>query len=196
MAEAAGVDMPPTRIFETSEGDRFFGIKRFDRQGNRRLHVHTFGNLIQANFRIPSTDYSDLLKAASILTRNHRDVLHAFRRMVFNVLAHNRDDHVKNFAFILDDTTCEWALTSAYDLMYAAGPGGEHTMTLAGEGRDPGRSHMLRLAEQADMSMREAESIISEVQAAVARWADFADQVGVSAAARNQIARSLPTRGM
>jgi serine/threonine-protein kinase HipA len=58
MAEAAGVDMSPTRIFETSEGDRFFGIKRFDRQGNRRLHVHTFGNLIQANFRIP--DFADL----------------------------------------------------------------------------------------------------------------------------------------
>jgi len=196
LAEAAGVDMPPTRIFETSEGERFFGIKRFDRQGNRRLHVHTFGNLIQANFRIPSTDYGDLLKATSILTRNHRDVLRAFRCMVFNVLAHNRDDHVKNFAFILDDTTGEWALTPAYDLVYAAGPGGEHTMTLAGEGRDPGRSHILRLAEQADVSIREAESIIGEVQAAVARWAGFADQAGVSDATRNRITKSLSGRGM
>jgi len=196
MAEAAGVDMPPTRIFETSAGDRFFGIKRFDRQGNRRLHVHTFGNLIQANFRIPSTDYGDLLKATSILTRNHRDVLRAFRRMVFNVLAHNRDDHVKNFAFILDDTTGEWALTPAYDLVYAAGPGGEHTMTLAGEGRDPGRTHILRLAEQAGVPAREAESIIGEVQAAVACWTDFADQARVSAATCNRIAKSLSGRGM
>jgi len=196
MAEAAGVDMPPTRIFETSEGDRFFGIKRFDRQGNRRLHVHTFGNLIQANFRIPSTDYGDLLKATSILTRNHQDVHRAFRRMVFNVLAHNRDDHVKNFAFILDDTTGEWALTSAYDLVYAAGPGGEHTMTLAGEGRAPGRSHLLRLAEQAGVSVREAESIIGEVQTAVARWTNFAEQAGVSDATRNRIAKSLSGRGM
>jgi serine/threonine-protein kinase HipA len=187
---------PPTRIFETSEGDRFFGIQRFDRQGNRRMHVHTFDNLIQANFRIPSTDYGDLLKATSILTLNHRDVRRAFRRMVFNVLAHNRDDHVKNFAFILDDTTGEWALTPAYDLVYAAGPGGEHTMTLAGEGRDPGRSHMLRLAKQAGVSVREAESIMGEVQAAVARWVDFADQARVSAAARNRIAGSLPERGM
>jgi serine/threonine-protein kinase HipA len=69
-------------------------------------------------------------------------------------------------------------------------------MTLAGEGRDPGRSHMLRLAEQADVSVREAESIIGEVQAAVARWVDFADQARVSAAARNRIAGSLPERGM
>jgi serine/threonine-protein kinase HipA len=196
MAEAAGVDMPPTRIFETSAGDRFFGIKRFDRDGNRRFHVHTFGNLIQANFRIPSTDYGDLLKATSILTRNHRDVLRAFRRMVFNVLAHNRDDHVKNFAFILDDTTGEWALTPAYDLVYAAGPGGEHTMTLAGEGRDPGRTHILRLAGQAGVSVSEAESIIGKVQAAVACCTDFADQAGVSAATRNQLVRSLSGRGL
>jgi serine/threonine-protein kinase HipA len=116
--------------------------------------------------------------------------------MAFNVLAHNRDDHVKNFAFILDDTTGEWALTPAYDLVYAAGPGGEHTMTLAGEGRAPGRSHMLRLAEQADVSVREAEFIIGEVQAAVARWTDFAEQAGVSDATRNQIAKSLSGQGM
>jgi hypothetical protein len=86
-------------------------------------------------------------------------------------------------------------LTRAYDLMYAAGPGGEHTMTLAGEGRNPGRSHMLRLAEQADVSVREAESIIGEVRDAVAQWADFAEQAGVSDATRNQIARSLSGRG-
>jgi len=115
---------------------------------------------------------------------------------VFNVLAHNRDDHVKNFAFILDDTTGEWALTSAYDLVYAAGPGGEHTMTLAGEGRAPGRSHLLRLAEQAGVSVREAESIIGEVQTAVARWTNFAEQAGVSDATRNRIAKSLSGRGM
>jgi serine/threonine-protein kinase HipA len=196
MAEVAGVDIPQTRIFETSEGDRFFGVKRFDRDGNRRWHVHTFGNLIQANFRIPSTDYGDLLKATSILTRDHQDTLRAFRRMVFNVLAHNRDDHVKNFAFILDDTAGEWALTPAYDLLYAAGPGGEHTMTLAGEGRDPGRSHMLRLAGQAGVSVREAESIIGEVRDAVARWEDFAEQAGVSDATCDRIAKSLSGRGM
>jgi len=86
-------------------------------------------------------------------------VLRVFRRMVFNVLAHNRDDHVKNFAFLLDDTTGDWSLSPAYDLLYTPGPGGEHTMTLAGEGRNPGRSHMLRLAKQADVSRREATAM-------------------------------------
>jgi serine/threonine-protein kinase HipA len=192
MAADAGIDMPPTRLFETAKGERFFGVKRFDREGNRRYHVHTFGNLIQSNFRIPSADYADLLKATSLLTRNHRDVRRAFRRMVFNVLAHNRDDHVKNFAFILDDTTGNWALSPAYDLLYASGPGGEHAMSLAGEGKNPGRSHMLRLAEQADVSKREAAGIIDQVQAAVTRWKNFAAQAGVTKTGIVQITQTLP----
>ena len=201
MAIAAGIDMPPTRLFETAKGDRFFGIKRFDRDGNRRYHVHTFGNLIQSNFRIPSADYADLLKATSLLTRNHQDVLRAYRRMVFNVLAHNRDDHVKNFAFILDDATGstassppsgDWSLSPAYDLLYTPGPGGEHTMTLAGEGKNPGRSHMERLAQQADVSKREAAVIIDQVQAAVVRWKEFAAHAGVSQASIHKIEVSFP----
>ncbi|MFP4052965.1 MAG: type II toxin-antitoxin system HipA family toxin [Phycisphaerae bacterium] len=201
MALAAGIEMPPTRLFETSQGDRFFGIKRFDRDGNRRYHVHTFGNLIHSNFRIPSADYADLLKATSLLTRNHQDVLRAFRRMAFNVLAHNRDDHVKNFAFLLNDATGstgspqggDWFLTPAYDLLFTPGPGGEHTMTIAGEGRNPGRSHMLKLAEQADVSKREADVIIAEVQTAIAHWPDHAAKAGVSKTTAEQIAQSLPS---
>ncbi len=200
MARQAGIDMPSTRLFETAEGDRFFGIKRFDRDRNRRYHIHTFGNLIHSNFRIPSADYADLLKATSLLTRNHQDVLRAFRRMAFNVLAHNRDDHVKNFAFmLLDDTTGstgspqggDWALTPAYDLLFTPGPGGEHTMTIAGEGRNPGRSHMLELAEQSDVSKREADAVIDEVQSAIAHWPDHAAEAGVTKATARQIAQSL-----
>lgn len=202
MARAAGLDMPPTRLFETVEGDRFFGIRRFDRgcggslrRDNRRYHVHTFGNLIQSNFRIPSADYADLLKVANLLTRNHQDVLRAFRLMAFNVLAHNRDDHVKNFAFLLNDTTGEWSLAPAYDLMFTPGPGGEHTMTVVGEGRNPGRPQMLQLAERADISRRQAAAVIDEVQAAVARWLDHAAQAGVSRAAARQITKVLPKNG-
>jgi serine/threonine-protein kinase HipA len=73
----------------------------------------------------------------------------------------------ESFAFLLDDATGDWTLTPAYDLLYSVGPGGEHTMTLAGEGRNPGRSHMLHLAEQAGVSHREAANIIDDVQSAV-----------------------------
>ncbi len=191
MAAAAGIDMPPMRLFGTPEGDRFFGVKRFDRDANRRYHIHTFGNLIQSNFRVASADYADLHKATSLLTRNHQDVLRVFRRMVFNVLAHNRDDHVKNFAYIMDGANGEWALAPAYDLLYAPGPGGEHTMTVAGEGRNPRRQHMLQSAEQAGITNRAAATIIAEVVAAVARWEEFAVRAGVSQGEMARIAKTL-----
>jgi serine/threonine-protein kinase HipA len=192
MAREAGIDMPPTRLFETAEGERFFGIKRFDRYGNRRYHVHTFGNLVHSNFRIPSADYGDLLKVTSLLTRNHQEVLRAFRQMVFNVLAHNRDDHVKNFSFLLNDTNSEWTLSPAYDLTHTAGPGGEHTMTLAGEGRSPGRVHMLQLADRADIAERDATAIVDEVAAAISRWPHFAETTGVHPATVAEIAKTFP----
>lgn len=192
MATAAGIEIPPTRLFETAQGDRFFGVKRFDRDGRRRVHVHTFGNLIHANFRIPSSDYGDLLKVTSILTRNQADVVAVYRRMVFNVATHNRDDHVKNFAFLLDEAAGEWSLTPAYDLTFATGPGGEHSMTLAGEGRDPGREHFLRLAKQCSISTKAALNVINEVRAAVAGWAGFAELAKVHPAAAEQVASSLP----
>lgn len=191
MAAAAGIELPRSRLFVTREGDRFFGCQRFDRHHARRFHMHTFGNLIQANFRIPAMDYRDLLKATSLLTRDHRQVAQAFRRMVFNVLAHNRDDHVKNFAFVMDDTNTEWRLAPAYDLVFASGPGGEHTMTLDGEGRNPGRGQMLKLANEAGLDDREAANIIEQVREAVAGWHDHADRAGVSRPGRERVAASL-----
>jgi serine/threonine-protein kinase HipA len=190
MAREAGIDMPPCRVFETIDGDRFFGARRFDRRGNRRFHVHSFGNLIHANFRIPSCDYGQLLKVTSILTRNHQDVLRCYRRMVFNVLAHNRDDHVKNFAFVMSDDG-EWSLSPAYDLTYSTGPGGEHSMTVAGEGRDPGRGDLLRLADPAGISPKAAGAIIDEVTAGVHRWPDHANRAAVTPDSRRRIAGVL-----
>jgi len=100
-------------------------------------------------------------------------VLAVFRVMVFNVMAHNRDDHVKNFAFIMDDDG-QWSLAPAYDLNFAEGPGGEHTMTVADEGRKPTVRHMMRLATEADIPGAEAKTVIDEVRSAVGRWKDFA----------------------
>jgi serine/threonine-protein kinase HipA len=179
MAREAGLAMPPARLFETARGERFFGVERFDRQGDHRYHVHTFGNLIHSNFRIPSCDYRQLLEVTRILTRDHQAVLECYRRMVFNVLTHNRDDHVKNFAFRMTDAG-DWKLAPAYDLVFAEGPGGEHTMTIAGEGRAPARRHLLRLAAPAGIADRDAESILDEVAAAATRWRVHARHTGVS----------------
>jgi serine/threonine-protein kinase HipA len=195
MARAAGIEMPETRLFEVKHGRelrRYFAVRRFDRaSGNRRLHVHTFANLVHANFRIPSTDYADLLKITRSLTRNHRDVLRLFRMMVFNVAAHNRDDHAKNFAFLLDDRAGEWSLAPAYDLTYSPGPGGEHTTTVLGEGRQPAREHCLKLAEQTDIKPRESQPIIDEVNAAIARWKSFADEAACAKKIAITIAQAI-----
>lgn len=177
MARRAGIDMPPTRLFETESGHRYFGIQRFDRDNsegrNRRVHMHTFGNLIHADFRIPSCDYRQLLEVTRILTRNHRDLIECFRRMVFNVATHNRDDHVKNFALLMDESG-EWRLSPAYDLTFSEGPGGEHSMTLAGEGQAPGREHVMQLAESAGLRAGEASEVIEKVLEGVTSWSESA----------------------
>lgn len=190
MARAAGIAMPATRLFETAQGECFFGVERFDRAGARRHHVHTFGNLIQANFRIPSCDYEQFLEVTSILTRNLDDLLEAFRRTAFNVLAHNRDDHVKNFAFRLREDE-DWKLAPAYDLVFADGPGGEHTMTVAGEGRAPGREHLLALAASAGLASGEAAEALAEVASAVADWPAHARRAGVGRLCSRKIEKAL-----
>ena len=178
MAKAAGIDLPETKLFKVAKSIVHFGLRRFDRgPGNSRFHVHTFGNLIHSNFRVPSADYADLMKVTSALTRNYQDLLRAFRRMVFNIAAHNRDDHAKNFAFIMNEAG-EWSLSPAYDLDFATGPGGEHTMTVMGEGRLPGRGHALQLAGKFDINLKDATAIIDQVNAGVAQWQSFADAAG------------------
>ena len=193
MAIAAGIHMPPTRLFQTLEGDAFFGVQRFDRTGIKRHHIHTFGNLIHSNFRIPACDYDQLLNVTRILTRNQMDTKAALRLMVFNVLANNRDDHVKNFAFMLNDKE-DWILTPAYDLTFSAGPGGEHSMTLDGEGRHPGREQMIRLATRHGIPEKRALKIIDDVAEAVSQWSHFADEAELDRPVTNKIDRVLKTR--
>ena len=188
MARAAGLDMPPTRLFSTPEGEAFFGVERFDRQNNRRIHTHTFGNLIHSNFRIPGCDYEQLVKATRILTKNQADVVAVFRQMVFNIMAHNRDDHVKNFAFLLNPRD-GWHPTPAYDLTFTHGPGGEHTMTVAGEGRTPQHKHLMHIAEGAGISSALAREVIAEVADAISAWKRFADEAKLSKETTARIAR-------
>ena len=180
MAEAAGVNVPPTRLFETPDGGRYFGAERFDRAGHRRLHMHTLGGLLHASHRIPSLEYEGFLKATLLLTKDQRQVDQAFRRMVFNVLTHNRDDHVKNVSFLMNRQG-EWRLAPAYDLVFSEGPYGHHTMAVAGEAERPGDADMLRVAETGDVDPRRAREILQEVEQAVGEWPRWAASTGVPA---------------
>lgn len=188
MAKNAGIKMMDTRLFKTKEGDCFFGTKRFDRgTNNRRYHIHTFGNLIHSNFRIPSCDYKQLLQAGKILTKRQEDIEMIFRTMIFNILSCNRDDHVKNFAFMLNDKK-EWIFTPAYDLTFSCGPGGEHSMTINGEGMMPNMEHCSALASLSGINDNKACNIIDEVFAAVSEWEKFAYMTEIEKSVRNRIA--------
>jgi serine/threonine-protein kinase HipA len=188
MARAAGISVPPVRVFETPDDGHFFGVSRFDRlPGNRRLHMHTLGGLIHSNFRIPNCDYRILLNVTRTLTRNHQEVVECYRRLVFNVMAHNHDDHVKNFAFLMDDEG-EWSLSPAYDLNCALSPL-EHSMAVNGKGTDFTRSDLLSFAEEHQIDATQAGEILDQVQATVATWPQLAAARGCSRERIKAIAR-------
>ncbi|MBC8442280.1 MAG: type II toxin-antitoxin system HipA family toxin [Deltaproteobacteria bacterium] len=186
MAKEAGILMPETRLFELSPQGRYFGIKRFDRKTDQRFHVQSFGSLIHSNFRVPGCDYETFLKVILDLTKNHQDLERGFLQMIFNVSANNRDDHVKNFAFMIDANR-EWKLTPAYDVIYSKGPGGEHSMSLAGEGRAPGREEIFKLGYKCGMSKNKINDCLEKVITAVKKWSDYAHIAGVTEQTKDYI---------
>jgi serine/threonine-protein kinase HipA len=190
MAKDAGVDMPQTHLFRTKKGG-YFGAKRFDRQGDRRIHMHSLSGLIHADHRTPSLDYNTLLKVALVLTKNIAEVEKAYAVACFNVLAHNRDDHAKNFSFLLDKNN-SWAFAPAYDLTFSDGPAGEQSTMVMGEGRNPGIEHLKALGKE--HNLKHAPRILAKVQKAVARWRDHADDAGVSAKSTKAIAEQIRTK--
>lgn len=190
MARAAGIDMAETLLFETRGGNRLFATRRFDRGARGRLHMQTASGLLNASHRTASVSYEMLHKLTLLMTRDSSEVAQMFRRMVFNVLARNRDDHAKNHAFLMD-ATGRWRLSPAYDLTFSSGPGGEHSATIAGEGRAPGVDHMLAAAKSASINPGIARQIIDEVRAAIDRWEDFADEAGLAAARSRDLGRVM-----
>lgn len=189
MAKAAGLDVPRTQLVgKTKRGPGYFAIERFDRVGPERVHAHTLGGLLQLAHGYAALDYTDLLKVTRQLTRDESAVAEMFRRACFNVFAHNRDDHCRNFAFLMDGRGT-WAPSPAYDLTFAQGPGGEHAMLIAGEGRSPGSEHLARLAAQAEL--KGGAKIIEEVRAAIRRFRTFADEAGVPARRAGAVAKVI-----
>lgn len=193
MARTAGITMPKTYLFSARGGKAYFGVQRFDRDpanSSHRIHVHTLAGLLHADHRVPGQDYDDFLKATLLLTKQHDDVEEAFRRMVFNIFANNRDDHTKNFAFQMAEDG-EWRLAPAYDLMFSTGMQGQHTMTIAGEGETPTWSHVARVAAKASIAPARARHIVDQVDRAVSRWPRYAEQYGVLRKSTKDIQKRL-----
>ncbi|PRD41606.1 type II toxin-antitoxin system HipA family toxin [Phyllobacterium phragmitis] len=186
MARAAGLEMADTRVLQTKKGNRLFATKRFDRTPQGRLHMHTASGLLYADHRQASLDYGSLHKLTHMMTRDSAEVLRMFGHMVFNVYARNRDDHSKNHSFLMGSDG-RWKLSPAYDLTFSAGPGGQHSALIAGEGLNPGRQHLLAVANGASISEQEALNVIERIRSAVDRWPMFADEAGLSRARTKEL---------
>ena len=181
MAKDAGLDMTETHLFSTQTGAGYFATKRFDRNSEQRVHVHSACGLLHSDFRVPSLDYEDLIALTGILTRDVREVAKMFQLAVFNVLAHNRDDHSKNFSFLMNEAG-EWKLSPAYDLTFSQGPRAEQSTMVMGEGKNPGTEHLIKLGLEAKLGQELINTIIDRTNNALSKWKILAKNCGVSQA--------------
>ena len=165
-AKEAGIDMPPTHLFPSKNGGGYFGVQRFDRTPQGKVHVHTACGLLHASHRFSCLDYENLLKLTLVLTRDITQAEEMVRRMVFNVKSGNRDDHSKNFSFLLNKNF-EWRLAPAYDLTPSAGINGEQTAMVNGKGRNITDDDLIAAAKVADIPASAVCSIINTVESAL-----------------------------
>jgi serine/threonine-protein kinase HipA len=156
LARECRIRMAETHLF----GNRYFGVERFDRITESKIHTISAAGLLHANYRIPSLDYSLLLKLTLNLTKDMEQVTEMFRLMIFNILISNRDDHAKNFSFQRIDGV--WKLSPAYDLLPSSGFNGYHTTTINGKG-EPTLIDVIALAAEIGLSKHSANQIIEEL---------------------------------
>lgn len=164
-----GISMSEVRLFPSKQCKGYFGTKRFDRKvdglENKRVHMLTAAALLELDFMQPSLDYHSLMKLTKIMTDNNKeDVENMFRRMCFNVFAHNRDDHSKNFTYLYDEKLDKWRLSPAYDLTYSNTYYGEHTTTVNGNGKNPGVQEILEVGKKAGLKKDWCIDVAEEIR--------------------------------
>lgn len=193
MARAAGLQVPNTRLIELTvnrKQEAFFAVQRFDREVNRKIHFLSLAGYAYANHRVPCLDYgSGVLAATKKITKSDKEVEKAYRLMLFNVLAHNKDDHSKNFAYLLDPgSRGAWRLAPAYDLTFNTGMANNHTTAINGSG-NPGFADFEKVA--AERKVKNWQRVLDEVRGAVARWPEFASNYGITKARTKAIQKEL-----
>lgn len=163
-AKDCGINMTETKLFPSEICSGYFGIKRFDRKNDKKVHMVSVSGLLETSHRLPNLDYNSLMKLTLELTRNYEDIEQLFRLMCFNVFAHNRDDHSKNFSYLYDDNKKEWHLSPAYDLTYSSSFNGEHATTINGEGKNPSLDDIWAVAKNIGLNEKSAKDIALDIQ--------------------------------
>lgn len=195
MVRDCGIDISECRLFEENSR-RHFMTRRFDRlAGGGKLHMQSLCALAHYDFnRAGAYSYEQALLVMRQLSLPMQAIEQQFRRMVFNIVARNQDDHVKNIAFLMNKAG-EWSLAPAFDMTYSYNPSGawtaSHQMTLNGKRDDFTLEDFRSCAKAASMKRGRAETIVRQVQATVSRWLDYAEEAGVDPLQRDQIHRTL-----
>ncbi|MBO6218090.1 MAG: type II toxin-antitoxin system HipA family toxin [Treponema sp.] len=168
-ARKCGIQVSETRLFPSKKCSGYFGTKRFDRNslGKGRVLMASASALLETSHRIPNLDYNTLFLLTLKLTKNNADLENLFRLMCFNVFAHNRDDHSKNFSWLYDESLKQWQLSPAYDLTYSNSIGGEHATTVDGEGKNPTIENLLSVAEKNGLKRNHAREIAQNIETIV-----------------------------
>ncbi len=178
MAIEAGIEIQNVHLFPSQTNPGYFATERFDRNLGKRIHSHSVCGLLHSHFRIPSLDYEDLIELTMVLTKDIREAEKMFRLAVFNVLSHNRNDHSKNFSFLMDSTG-DWKLTPAYDLTFSAGPNGEQSTMVLGKGQNIGISDLIKLGVESKFSRSFIDTVIDQTKSALSEWRNLASNYGV-----------------
>lgn len=171
-ARACGIEMMQTRLFPSERCAGYFGTKRFDRKRETgeaitRIHMLSVSAILETSHRIPNLDYHLLMKLTLEITKDFSEVLKLYRLMCFNVFAHNRDDHSKNFSYLYDEQESRFKLAPAYDLTYSSSLNGEHATTVNGNGLNPGMEDLLAVAAQAGIREAQARKIAVDIRECV-----------------------------
>ena len=182
MARAAGLNIMDCELLERDNLAHFM-TKRFDRIGRMKLHYQSLCAMDHADYKIPGGySYEQLLQTMRRLKLTRMEATELYRRMVFNVVARNQDDHTKNFGFMIDETA-KWVLAPAFDIAYSYKEDSQwvknHQLTINGKGNDFERSDLLAVAKGIGNFYTEANNIIDEVTEVVSRWDDYATDAGV-----------------
>ncbi|WP_309640709.1 type II toxin-antitoxin system HipA family toxin [Flavobacterium sp.] len=195
MAKACNIEMTECRLLEEN-GRAHFMTQRFDREdGDIKYHIQTFCAMQHFDFNnVNSYSYEQLFQTMRLLRLPYPQAEQMFRRMVFNVMARNCDDHTKNFAFRLRKDK-DWELAPAYDICYAYRPGSEwvsqHALSINGKRNAITKADLLTVAKS--MNIKKANEIIQQTSDAVKKWADFADETNVESKLKEAIKATLIT---
>ena len=172
-----GIETPDTQYFSLPNGLAAFASKRFDRHDGLRVPMQSLAAFTGANYQTAgSLDYVNFLRATQLCTNDVRQMAVAFERAVFNVAFNNRDDHPKNFAYIMSPDG-QWRLAPAYDVTFCEGPNGYHQMDVMGEALEISRADLLRLAEEAEVQQGDASLAVDSICEVASRFTEIANSM-------------------